>query len=77
MEDLLRAVALGIVQGLTTFLPISSSGHLIITRELAGCWPACSSWRTSRPSPRLMRARAADGIISVLDGMSREVVGRV
>jgi undecaprenyl-diphosphatase len=36
MEDVLRAVALGIVQGLTEFLPISSSGHLIVTRELFG-----------------------------------------
>ena len=36
MEELLRAVALGIVQGLSEFLPISSSGHLIVTRDLFG-----------------------------------------
>lgn len=36
MEDTLRAVALAVVQGLTEFLPISSSGHLIVTRDLFG-----------------------------------------
>lgn len=36
MEDILRAIALGVIQGLTEFLPVSSSGHLIVARELFG-----------------------------------------
>jgi len=34
--DWLQALILGIIQGLTEFLPISSSGHLIICKELLG-----------------------------------------
>ena len=36
MWDLLRAVVLGVIQGLTEFLPISSSAHLRIFPELFG-----------------------------------------
>jgi undecaprenyl-diphosphatase len=34
--DWLQALILGIIQGLTEFLPISSSGHLIIGKKLLG-----------------------------------------
>ncbi len=34
--DLIKAVLLGVVQGLTEFLPVSSSGHLVIGAEILG-----------------------------------------
>lgn len=36
MDEMLKAVVLGVIQGLTEFLPVSSSGHLEIGKELLG-----------------------------------------
>ena len=34
--EIINAIILGIIQGLTEFLPVSSSGHLEIVKKILG-----------------------------------------
>ena len=36
MEDILKVIILSLIEGVTEFLPISSTGHLIVRDGFAG-----------------------------------------
>ena len=76
--DLFRAVALGVVQGLTEFLPVSSSGHLVLADYYLFGGKALPLWvdiasntGTFAAALLLMRHEIAQGLTGFFAGLLR------
>ncbi|MCA9243943.1 MAG: undecaprenyl-diphosphate phosphatase [Phycisphaerales bacterium] len=45
MFELFQAIVMGVIEGVTEFLPVSSTGHMIIAQPLLGIDPELPQWR--------------------------------
>ncbi len=71
MSDVIRAVVLGVVEGLTEFLPVSSTGHMILAMPLLGVAPEQPPW------PAFLYFIQIGAIVAVISYFGRRLVSRV
>jgi len=62
MPDWIAVVILGIVEGLTEFIPVSSTGHLLIAER----WLKAINWLSERPSDLFNVVIQCGAVIAVL-----------
>jgi len=71
MSDILRALVLGVIEGLTEFLPISSTGHMILAMPVLGVAPERPPW------PAFLYFIQIGAILAVLLYFGRRLLRRV
>jgi len=86
VPEILKAVILGLVQGITEFLPVSSSGHLVIAEHLLGEgvaspaadgpeWVVCLHLATAAATLLVLRGEVRDLIRGFAAGVSEVLSG--
>ena len=63
MPDLLKAILLGIVEGVTEFLPISSTGHLLLCQRWMGIDLESGFWNMFAVFIQDQRHRRSRGLL--------------
>lgn len=68
MEDILKTIIMGIVEGITEFLPISSTGHLILTNHLIDFDKVMGGEKAAAAFEIIIQLGAILAVLAVLPG---------
>ena len=71
---ILQAIILGIVQGLTEFIPISSTAHLVIASRLAGLYAGVDSALRAEQTTATIAVIQLGTLLAVLIYFARDIV---